>query len=432
MTAFVSAVTQVHPRTRHVRALEKESRCTVGAACSQRRTTTRQASDVRMALVREERYSPNYWVKALVTLPKSRILRCISSHVIANTAVAALVFGLYEGFPDCELWQLDPVPFMIMSGFMGNLLGFRTNSAYERFWEGCTVWGSVMNRTRTLAVGVFSWLGPESDAAEPEMAHKLIKLLAAFPMSLSKHLRGIEEPSPVICELVPAEDWQRYVVARNRPLFILRLFSRYVAEVYTKHRGVRAGNTSAEREILERGITDLMNDMGMCERIAKTPVPLVYGEWTSRIIALWCLIWPVILVRHVGVFVVPTTAFVAGGLFSVEVIRNLIEDPFWVNPSVPCVTLKLENFANELFGDLQDIRSQIGEDFFAKRLADGAKDDGALQTEVEHILLWRPESLLRLRENVVEEQGAVVEVGETGNTRIIRGDTDTSNGSVQA
>ncbi|KAA8493711.1 UPF0187 protein [Porphyridium purpureum] len=319
------------------------------------------ASHLHMAIVRPERYTSADWVKSLQTWPSSRVLGRIGSHLVANTAVSGLVLYLYERYPDWHIWQIAPVPYSMLGTVMGLLLVFRTNSAYDRFWEGRKLWNYIVNRSRSMASGIMNWIGPDSDAPNPKMAQKLIRLLAAFSKSLANHLRGQQEPSSDIRELLPVEDWDLYVKARNRPLYIMRLVSRYTAEVYEK-RGFRGGNTWAERDTLERGIADLIDAMGACERIVKTPVPLVYAQHTSRFIALWCFTWPVILVKSTGILVVPIMAFVAGALFSIEEIGNLIEDPFWVHRKVPCVTLPLETIADTISADLQEIRNS-GRDF---------------------------------------------------------------------
>ncbi|KAA8493716.1 UPF0187 protein [Porphyridium purpureum] len=309
---------------------------------------------LQMAITRPERYSTTDWINSLVTLPKSRILRRISSHIVANVAVSGLIVALFQQYPDALLWRVTPLPHTVLGTVMGLMLVFRTNSAYDRFWEGRKIWGGIVNRTRSLAVNFLNFVGPTSDAAVPALSARLIKLDQAFPLSLADHLRGEPTPAASIKALIPEEHWEEYLTARNRPLLTCKLMSRYVAQAYSM-RDLRDGNTNAERETIERGINDLIDYMGMCERIVKTPVPLSYSRHTSRFLSLWCLTLPVIFVKADDWLVLPIMFFVSFSLFSIEEIGHLIEDPFIKHPDAPGIDLPLEAMASTINGDLQDM-----------------------------------------------------------------------------
>ena len=91
--------------------------------------------------------------------------------------------------PGLVLWKLSPLPWTVLGTVMGLLLVFRTNSAYDRFWEGRKIWGALVNRTRSLGINFMNWVGPNSDSPVPQLSIKLVKLDQAFPRSLANHLR---------------------------------------------------------------------------------------------------------------------------------------------------------------------------------------------------------------------------------------------------
>lgn len=87
-------------------------------------------------------------------------------------------------------------------------------------------------------------------------------------------------------------------------------------------------NIAIERDRLEKCSSDLMEILGKCERIVKSPVPASWNRHTSRLISLWTLTLPLVLVPIQGVLSVPTVAVISWVLFSIQEIGYLLEDPF--------------------------------------------------------------------------------------------------------
>jgi len=74
---------------------------------------------------------------------------------------------------------------------------------------------------------------------------------------------------------------------------------------------------------------ELVSCLGMCERILTTPIPLPYSRHTSRMLSIFCLTLPFILVKQIGFLVIPVTIAICWGLFSIEEIGHYIENPFY-------------------------------------------------------------------------------------------------------
>lgn len=82
------------------------------------------------------------------------------------------------------------------------------------------------------------------------------------------------------------------------------------------------------KQYMEQLVGELVNCLGMAERILLTPVPASYSRHTSRFLSLYMLTLPFVLVQQLGVFTVPAIAALCWGLFSIEEIGHLIEEPF--------------------------------------------------------------------------------------------------------
>lgn len=85
---------------------------------------------------------------------------------------------------------------------------------------------------------------------------------------------------------------------------------------------------SAVRVSMEEDITTLVDVMGACERIVKTPVPLAYSRHTSRFLSVYAFTLPLILVDKEGLMVVFSVLMITWALFGIEEIGHMIEDPF--------------------------------------------------------------------------------------------------------
>lgn len=104
-------------------------------------------------LIPAERYTSADWLKCLLSLPFSFALRRVSSHILANTIFSIAIWILYGVYPKTVQYLiagLSTTPHMLLGSALGLLLVFRTNTAYDRFWEARKLWGSLISRTREV------------------------------------------------------------------------------------------------------------------------------------------------------------------------------------------------------------------------------------------------------------------------------------------
>src|SRR3954447_22157170 len=66
--------------------------------------------------------------------------------------------------------HIAPTPHTLVGVALGPLLVFRTNSSYDRFWEGRRQWGSIINESRNLGRAARAFLGRDRGLFE-EVVH---------------------------------------------------------------------------------------------------------------------------------------------------------------------------------------------------------------------------------------------------------------------
>ena len=104
-------------------------------------------------LVPAERYRSTEWIRSLITLPTTLLFKRINGFLLANVLFATLIWTVSVAFPRTSRFLsagLGPQPHLLVGGALGLLLVFRTNAAYNRFWEGRQLWAFLISRLREV------------------------------------------------------------------------------------------------------------------------------------------------------------------------------------------------------------------------------------------------------------------------------------------
>jgi putative membrane protein len=231
-------------------------------------------------------------------------------------------------FLEMEYWNLSKDNYLRNLPVMHNLLGFaismllvfRTNTAYDRWWEGRKLWGTLVNNSRNLALKLSSFL-PEN-----EITHRSFfsKIIASYAFSLHNHLHS----EKVRIELFEEEHEHRHLFnkidqKKHIPNQIALLIIQHVQQLY------KEGKITGEQFIvLHTELVSFADICGACERIKNTPIPFSYSVFIKKFIFFYIMTLPFGYVFNLGYLVVPVVVFVFYVLASLELIAEEIEDPF--------------------------------------------------------------------------------------------------------
>ena len=205
----------------------------------------------------------------------------------------------------------------ILGVILGLFLVLRTNTAYDRWWEGRKLWGQLVNDTRQLAIKFATFL-PE-DALEDRQFFK--KMIPNVTFAMKHHLRD----SILIGELdfFDEESKERIINSKHRPNIINKLLMERVMDLNKK--GVLTGENLfiLDKEI--KGFTDII---GACERIKSTPIPYSYSMFIKKFLFIYCITLPMAFIGEFGYWSILLVVVAFYFLMSVELISEEIEDPF--------------------------------------------------------------------------------------------------------
>jgi ion channel-forming bestrophin family protein len=220
------------------------------------------------------------------------------------------------------------VPLAFYGVAIGIVVGFRNSSAYARWWEARTLWGAIVNKSRTLARQVLTAMSPGATATAIEQAEvvalqrQLVLHQVAYVHALRQQLRGLD-PVAAVAHLLPDEDPAKLAREKNLALTLQRRMSAML--IAARERGWL---DEWEWQAIDESMADLMDAQGGAERIKNTPMPKQFDFFPKFFVEIYCLMLPVGLVETLGWFT-PLGSTLVGFMFlALEKIGNDLEDPF--------------------------------------------------------------------------------------------------------
>ena len=247
-----------------------------------------------------------------------RALPHIWLRTLSVTAFSMVATLLYQEVPAFH-YSLTSMPFTVVGLALGIFLGFRNNAAYDRYWEGRRLWGSLVNTSRTLSRNLVTYLPPS--VPRPTLV-RLVYWQVAFVHSLRLHLRN-QSPVGSLEPFVPASALPDVVESRNVPNEILLRLSVELQQLHVD------GSLGEYRFVeLTRQLSTLSDIQGGCERIKNTPIPYSYTVIIHQVVALYVLSLPFGLVGSLHYLTPLVVLIIAYAFLGLDAVGDEIEDPF--------------------------------------------------------------------------------------------------------
>lgn len=260
-------------------------------------------------------YNPKTWLQMIFAFHKSDTLRILWKEICYIAIFTFLITFLILRFTpgNHNLEKLISV-YSLVGFVISLLLIFRTNTAYDRWWEGRKKWGELVNDTRNFSVKLSSML---TNAEDRDF---FMRMIPNFVFAAKESLRSgvnIDE-----LELLP-DELAFISTKKHQPLSIIQLIYRKLIEV-------KQNNLISDQDfaILDKNCNKLMDSLGACERIRNTPIPFSYSLFIKKFIFIYVTTLPLALVTNYGYFSVLIATFIFYVLVSIEVLAEEIEDPF--------------------------------------------------------------------------------------------------------
>ncbi len=261
-------------------------------------------------------YEPKQWFRIALSLRGSVLPRLLWRTILVAVIGAAAAF-LYDRFG----FKVPPIAHTMIGVALGLLLVFRTNTSYDRYWEGRKLVGAMLNRCRDM-VRQSGCFVRDRDAPTVALLEDIRRYVVAFYATAMQGLRGERDLGALGPLLTEAERRQLEPYQGRAPV-IAAMMTRRVVDL---HRSGKIGDTMLLA--LDGNITALVDFLGGCERIAKTPVPFAYAHHIKTFVLLFCFTVPFAMVDALKWYTPLASAVLGFALMGIDEIGVEIEDPF--------------------------------------------------------------------------------------------------------
>ena len=281
-------------------------------------------------------YNPKNWIDLIFSINHSDTIRTLWKPMIYVGILTAGMVVFEQFFPHKSFAELTKV-FQLLGFVLSLLLLFRTNTAYERWWEGRRLWGSIVNDSRNLALKLNGLTLSHAERAW------FAKFITCFAISTKEHLRN-NRLIDFDFEFTDEEKAQLGVDQGQNtvhlPLAIMNLIRTKLPKCSVE-----------ERISLEQNLNGLVDSLGGCERIRNTPIPFSYSLFFKKFIFIFVIILPLGFVEQFGYFAILLAVFFFYVLVSVELLAEEIEDPFGLDEN----DLPLDNICETIQQNCEQI-----------------------------------------------------------------------------
>jgi ion channel-forming bestrophin family protein len=280
---------------------------------------------------------------------------------ITVVALYAIAFGLWH--EDLNLHHIT-IPLSIpaiIGTIISLLLAFRSNQAYDRWWEARIIWGAIVNDSRTLIRQLQSFINdPEFSVSVNKVTENFTKRQIFWNYSLGQMLRG-QDPLKHGDSYLSREDMKFIRNHMHVPNALLLLHNRDLK--YMLEEGLL--NPFQQVEI-DRTITRLCDAMGKCERIKNTVFPTTYSLYINFALYLFIILLPFGLTEHLGSILVLLVILISASFLLVEKMAIHLQDPFENKATDTPMTTLARNIE-------KDLREMIRDYEYAKANANQTK-----------------------------------------------------------
>lgn len=260
-------------------------------------------------------YNPKDWFRLIFQFHSSDTFRILlPTLILLGAATGGVVFLQQNGHAHL---RTSTVFHQILGFALSMLLVFRINTAYERWWEGRRLWGSLVNNSRSLMAKLHAFI---STKAPSELA-LLRSAIAVFPSILRDHLRDIAFEVPHT-EVFPSNR-EEYLQADNKPLYAYYQIVQQVEKL-------RESKVISEEQALSINpeIFSLIDITGACERIKNSPIPFSYSLFLKKSLFVYIITMPIPFSTEFGYWAILAVMVIFYTFASLELVSEEVEEPF--------------------------------------------------------------------------------------------------------
>ena len=287
------------------------------------------------------KYKTKIWFRNIFKFTKGDTLRVLLPEIIILSVFTfCLTFVELRYLEALHLFK-DAIAVYSLVGFvLSLLLVFRTNTAYDRWWEGRIKWGELTNDTRSLALKINSAPTTKEDKIFFQ------SMIVNYVYTLKWHLR---KQSETLVHNMDESTLLEFNKASHKPSFI-------AGKMYDRIQEMIKDKRISENDFLtmDVNLNNFSNITGACERILNTPMPYSYSIFLKKFIFIYTVTLPIGFVSTFQYGTILIAVFIFYVLVSMELLAEEIEDPFGTDAN----DLDLNSMCSAIQENVEDILKQ--------------------------------------------------------------------------
>ena len=248
----------------------------------------------------------------------------------------------------------------IIGTIISLLLAFKSNQAYDRWWEARIIWGSIVNDSRTLLRQIIIFYDdPNFSVQANDFKEKFAKRQAAWCYSLGQSLRE-KDPIKPIKDLLDEDELRFVKKHKHVPNAILLLHAKDLKKALNTNKI----NVYQQVEI-DNTLSRLCDAMGKCERIKNTIFPTTYSMYIRFALCLFIILLPFGLINNIGWLQIPLVTTIAVAFFLIEKMAIHLQDPFENRPTDTPVSAISNTIEKNLMQMVNEYRDEFEEEYYS-------------------------------------------------------------------
>lgn len=290
-----------------------------------------------------------------------QLLKIAAPFLLITTAYSMLVLGLEEYFGD-HIYKISGQIGSVFGLAVAFFLGFRMNSAYDRWWEARKIFGELTNNSRSFVAKIYAYYGNDANFKETQQsdleikAQKLIVLCILYIKQLKNEMHSSFKPN---------FDVQAIEILNEFKINIENKISNEILVAITKNiESVFSSKANIEKGDLMQHINRFYDIQGKAERIKNTPFLMIYSAFTKIIVSFYVILIPLFIgdidlggeKSGFEFLAIPIMVIISTAFLTINKLANLFGEPFSENKTsvtIDDICKTLEQNCNEILAKLK-------------------------------------------------------------------------------
>jgi putative membrane protein len=271
------------------------------------------------------------------------------------------VLGLEEYFGD-HIYKISGQIGSVFGLAVAFFLGFRMNSAYDRWWEARKIFGELTNNTRSFTAKIYAYYSNGENFKEtkqPDLkneAHQLIELSILYIRQLKNEMHNHFKPN---------FDEQTIGIINEFKINVSNKISNEILVALTKSiEDHFASKANIEKGDLMQHINRFYDIQGKAERIKNTPFLMIYSTFTKIMVSFYVILIPLFIgdidlggeASGFEFLAIPIMVIISTAFLTINKLANLFGEPFSENKtsvSIDDICITIVQNCNEVKGKLK-------------------------------------------------------------------------------